>query len=316
MDTTEFTRDLTSEAEAGLIEPPIGRDAELRFIFEVLNLDGKANVLIKGPAGCGKTAIAEGVAYHMVNNSEYRSHRKKRLVALDLTALNAGATYVGQFEERVTKFLNQAKSDEALVVFIDEIHMLMGFGKASSSGASRDLSQIIKPALARGELSCIGATTHEEFERDIAPDEAFVRRFTELSVTPPGAEAVHQILKRISVKAKYSNHIEFTERTLGAVISASEAKWPRRFQPDKAIDLLKLVIRAEDTGSGAPVKGRKARSMAEYIKHVSSELACIQRNDLEELKGLAEQWLEVRDNVGRTVDLGEPELLHLLENNM
>jgi len=314
METSEFSRDLTSEAEAGLLETPLGRDNELQFIFRALAENGKSSVMIKGPAGCGKTAIAEGVAYHMVNNPAYRSHPKKRLIALDLTALNAGAMYVGQFEERVTKFLNKVRGDDSLVVFIDEIHMLMGFGKASSSGASRDLSQIIKPALARGEMSCIGATTNEEFDRDIAPDGAFVRRFTELALAPLGPDAVLKILQRMAVKAKYTNGLEISEPTLRAVVVASEAKWPTRFQPDKAIDLMRLLVRTQSGARLHPAAGSsKGKGIDDYIKLVNSELTYLQRQDYEGLKKLSEQWLDVRGSTSQMVNLDEASLTRLLE---
>ncbi len=162
-------------------------------------------------------------------------------------------------------------------------------------------------------MSCIGATTEEEFERDIAPDGAFVRRFTDLSIAPLGPEAVVKILQRMAVKAKYTNGIEISDQTLRAVIAASETKWPKRFQPDKAIDLLRLLVRSQQTGRSSPTTSSKGKGIEEYIKLVNSELTYLQRQDFDGLKKLAEQWLDVRGSACVTVNVDEAGLTRLLE---
>jgi ATP-dependent Clp protease ATP-binding subunit ClpA len=314
MEISEFSRDLTAEAEAGLIEPPIGRDSDLEFIFRVLNQDEKSNVLITGPAGCGKTALAEGVAYHLVNNKIYSEHKRKKLITLDLTALNSGAMYVGQFEERVTKFLDEVRSDNSIVVFIDEIHMLMGFGKTGSAGASRDLSQIIKPALARGEMSCIGATTREEFDQYIAPDGAFVRRFSERVIEPLGNEAVQKILKRISVKYRYTNGVEVTDETLTNIIQVSDEKWPTRYQPDKAIDLFRLITMKNEPSIKNNNNPSMKQSLESYIEVLNSEIAMINQEDYSGLNRVASKWLGLNANIQSAINLNLQEVRNLVES--
>lgn len=311
MEISDFTRDLSAEANAGLLEKPIGRDTELDFIMKSIAQDGKSNVLIIGPAGVGKTVLAEGLACILSSNEVPANFPKKKVLELNLTAMNSGAMYVGQFEERVMAFIDTIKRDPSIVVFIDEIHMLMGFGKAGDGGAARDLSQIIKPPLARGEICCLGATTNEEFERYIRPDAAFVRRFQMLELAPLKREAVFQILKRCALKNKYTNGIEFTDDTLALLVDVSDQIYPRRFQPDKSLDLLRRLLIAQRTDTRL-AEGASDRRLLDYISLLKKELGFVARQDYDSLGASAKAWMGIKDKAIQTVDLSREQIISLL----
>ncbi len=311
MDITDFTKDMTAEAEAGFLERPIGRDKELEFILRALNQEGKSNVLILGPAGSGKTVLAEGLAYMIKNNEVPENYPRKKVLEVNLTALNSGAIYVGQFEERVTHFIENVKNDPSVIVFIDEIHMLMGFGKAGDGGAARDLSQIIKPPLARGQICCLGATTKEEFDRYIASDAAFVRRFQILNLEPLDIDAVFQILKRATLKNKYTYGVEFSDDTISRLIEISEQYYINRFQPDKSLDVLKRLVIGLQIGSNI-AKNSTERNLVDYIKILDQELSLVERGEFNLVQKQAKEWLGIFETQIKTIDLTKENIIQIL----
>lgn len=311
MELADFTRDLTAEADAGLLDRPIGRDKEMSFILKILGQEGKSNALVLGPAGSGKTVIAEGLAFMLANNEIPGGYPRKKVLEVNLTAMNSGAMYVGQFEERVTVFIEKVKNDPSIIVFIDEIHMLMGFGKAGDGSAARDLSQIIKPPLARGQICCLGATTQEEFDTYIAQDSAFVRRFQVLNLEPLERDAVIQILKRTALKNKYVYGIEFTEDSLGAMVDISEQLFPRRHQPDKSLDVLKrLTLSLQENPEISPKK--KKKPLKDYIRLLDEELSLVDHSNYMKLREKAVEWLGLSNVVAKTIDLSREEAISLL----
>src|SRR6266481_3577893 len=191
----KYTRDITKEARAGKLDPVIGRDEEIRRTIQVLSRRTKNNPVLIGEPGVGKTAIVEGLALRIVNGDVPESLKDKRLLALDLGAMVAGAKYRGEFEERLNAVLQeiQAAAGE-IIVFIDELHTLVGAGKAEGA---MDASNMLKPALARGELHCVGATTLDEYRKHIEKDAALARRFQPVFVTEPSVEDTISILRGI-----------------------------------------------------------------------------------------------------------------------
>lgn len=311
MEISDFTRDLTAEARSGLLERPIGRDRELKVIVGVLGSSDKSNALIIGPAGSGKTMLAEGLACMITEGDVPAEYPRSKVIELNTTALNSGAMYVGQFEERVTQFLEFVKSDPRIVVFIDEIHMLMGFGRAGDSGASRDFSQIIKPALARGQICAIGATTTEEYQRYIEPDAAFARRFQLVELRPLLQDAVLQILRRAGVKVKYRHGLEFTDTTLSAIFQLSEELYPNRSQPDKALDVLKRVT-GQLRRSEATFPHPNTNSISAYVDLLADELYALKNQNFNKVQAFARKWLGLQQERAATVEKSKEELAQIV----
>lgn len=312
---SDFTRNLTEEAEAGLLEMPLGRDKEIETILNIVSVEGKSNVLLLGPAGCGKTMLVEGVACKLVELiSRNQSPHRSKLILLNLTALNSGAMYVGQFEKRVTDFLNYVRQDPSIIVFIDEIHMVMGFGTASGSNASRDFSQILKPALARGEMCCIGATTTHEYERDIKPDGAFVRRFQTINLNPVDAHTIVEIIRKHALKIKYNYGMEFSDQTIQSVISISESLYPDRYQPDKSIDIIRKVAACIQSTTKEKSSGNRRRTIDAYLDALGHEIKAVERNDSSGLIRAAQDWLGVSASKSSLVDLNIDSLRELLQS--
>lgn len=232
----KYARDLTKAAREGKIDPIIGRDDEIRRAMQVLSRRTKNNPVLIGEPGVGKTAIAEGLALRIVNGDVPESLRNKRLLSLDMGALIAGAKYRGEFEERLKGVLNEVTSAAGeIILFIDEMHTLVGAGKADGA---MDAANLIKPALARGELHCIGATTLDEYRKHVEKDAALARRFQPLVVEEPTVEDTISILRGIKEKYELHHGVRISDSALVAAATLSHRYITDRFLPDKAIDLM------------------------------------------------------------------------------
>src|SRR5579871_3605125 len=232
----KYARDLTQAARDGKLDPVIGRDEEIRRTIQVLSRRTKNNPVLIGEPGVGKTAIVEGLALRIVNGDVPDSLQDKKLLALDMGAMIAGAKYRGEFEERLKAVLSEISAAEGeIIVFIDELHTLIGAGKAEGA---MDASNMLKPALARGELHCIGATTLDEYKKHVEKDAALARRFQPVFVAEPTVEDTISILRGIKEKYELHHGVRITDGAIVAAATLSNRYITDRFLPDKAIDLV------------------------------------------------------------------------------
>jgi ATP-dependent Clp protease ATP-binding subunit ClpC len=231
----EFSRDLTQLAKIGKLDPVIGRDAEIDRVLQILSRRTKNNPVIIGEAGIGKTAIVEGLAQRIVSTDVPENVLNRRVVSLDLGALIAGTKYRGQFEERLKIVMKEIVQADNIILFIDELHTLVGAGAAEGS---IDASSMLKPALARGEIQCIGATTLDEFRKHIEKDGALKRRFQPIYVQPPSVEETINIIKGLRPKYESHHKIKITDEAVVASAHLSDRYITDRFLPDKAIDVI------------------------------------------------------------------------------
>jgi ATP-dependent Clp protease ATP-binding subunit ClpC len=233
-----FGRDITKLAEEDKLDPIIGRENEIERVSQILSRRKKNNPILIGEPGVGKTAIVEGLALRIIQKKVSRTLFNKRIVMLDLAALVAGTKYRGQFEERMKAIMNELEKSRDVILFIDEIHTIVGAGGATGS---LDASNIFKPALARGELQCIGASTLDEYRQHIEKDGALDRRFQKVMVDPPSAEEAVNILENIKPKYEEFHNVEYSDDAVSACVKLSDRYITDRFLPDKAIDVLDEV---------------------------------------------------------------------------
>ena len=230
-----FGRDLTVLAEEGKLDPVVGREKEIQRVSQILSRRKKNNPLLIGEPGVGKSAIAEGLALRIVKRKVSRTLFNKRVVTLDLASLVAGTKYRGQFEERMKAVMNELEKNDDIILFIDEIHTIVGAGGATGS---LDASNMFKPALARGEIQCIGATTLDEYRQYIEKDGALERRFQKVIVEPTSVEETIEILNNIKSKYEEHHNVDYTDGAIEACVKLTNRYMTERFLPDKAIDAL------------------------------------------------------------------------------
>ncbi|MDE6757596.1 MAG: ATP-dependent Clp protease ATP-binding subunit, partial [Muribaculaceae bacterium] len=231
----KFGNDMTKLAEAGKLDPVIGRDVEIERLAQILSRRKKNNPVLIGEPGVGKSAIVEGLALRIVQRKVSRILFDKRVISLDMASLVAGTKYRGQFEERLKSVLNELSKNDNIILFIDELHTIVGAGNAAGS---MDAANLLKPALARGEIQCIGATTLDEYRKNIEKDGALERRFQKVTVEPTSADETLTILR--SIKDKYEDHhnVTYTPEAIEACVSLTERYVSDRNFPDKAIDAM------------------------------------------------------------------------------
>lgn len=278
-----FSRDLNKLAEAGKLDPVIGRDREILRIAQILSRRKKNNPIILGEPGCGKTALVEGLAIKIVNGECPRNLVDKRIVNLDLTSVVAGTKYRGQFEERMKVIIEELQANPNIIVFIDEIHTLVGSGNSSGS---MDGSNIFKPALSRGELQCIGATTLDEFRKNIEKDGALERRFQKVIVEPSSVDETIQILKNVRDKYENFHKVNYSDEVIETCVKLADRYITDREFPDKAFDILDEVGARMQTDLKVP----------DLIEDLKKKAADIKQQKIDVVKKQNyEQAAELRD---------------------
>lgn len=234
-------RNLTQEAKEGKLDPVIGRDKEIQETAEILSRRTKNNPILVGDAGVGKTAVVEGLAQAIVKGDVPEAIKDKQIISIDLSALEAGTQYRGSFEENIQNLMKEVKQAKNVVLFFDEIHQIMGAGSSGDDSGSKGLADIIKPALSRGELSLIGATTQDEYRNTIMKDGALARRFNDVVINEPSKESSFEILKGLRKAYENHHHVKLPDDVLKAAVDYSVQYLPQRSLPDKAIDLIDMT---------------------------------------------------------------------------
>ena len=304
----KYARNLVSEAREGKLDPVIGRDEEIRRVLQILSRRTKNNPILIGEPGTGKTAIVEGLAQRIVRGDVPENLKNKQLYSLDMGALVAGAKYKGEFEERLKSVINEVtQAESGIILFIDEIHTLVGAGK--SEGAM-DAANILKPALARGELRSIGATTLEEYQKYFEKDKALERRFQTVTVDEPTPEDAISILRGLKEKYENHHHVRIQDDAIIAAVNLSHRYINERFLPDKAIDLMdEAAAKLRMERDSQP---EELDEITRRLRQLEIEREAIKReNDTQKLEGLNREIsdLQEREKAYRAKWEGEKELL-------
>ena len=303
---------MTKAAEEGKLDPVVGRVKEIERLAQILSRRKKNNPILIGEPGVGKSAIVEGLALRIVEKKVSRILFDKRVIALDMTAVVAGTKYRGQFEERIRSILNELKKNPNIILFIDEIHTIVGAGSAAGS---MDEANMLKPALARGEIQCIGATTLDEYRQNIEKDGALERRFQKVIVEPTTAEETLQILKNIKDKYEDHHNVNYTDAALEACVKLTDRYITDRNFPDKAIDALdEAGSRVHLTNITAPKEIEEQEKLIDEMKSLKNEAVRLQNFELaasyrdkekeytNQLDTLKEEWEKSLKENRETVD--------------
>ena len=291
----EYARDLTAMAHSQQFDPLIGREKEVERIIQILSRRTKNNPILLGEPGVGKTAIVEGLAQRIVDGNVPLFIANKRILSLDLSLIVAGTKYRGQFEERLKGIIKELKENPDIIIFIDEIHSLIGAGSAEGS---LDAANILKPALSRGEISCIGATTIREYRRYIEKDRSLLRRFQAITVNPPSEEETLQILEGVKERYESFHKVKYSDTAIRSAVYQSNRYITDRFFPDKAIDIL--------DEAGAKVKLRRVadtqnlRRLEAEVRSIVKEMKkAISDKDFEKAVFLREREIELKEEIER-----------------
>ncbi len=284
-----FGRDLTQIAEEGKMDPVVGREKEIERVSQILSRRKKNNPLLIGEPGVGKSAIAEGLALRIIQRKVSRVLYNKRVISLDIASLVAGTKYRGQFEERMKAIMNELEKNDDIILFIDELHTIVGAGGATGS---LDASNMFKPALARGEIQCIGATTLDEYRQHIEKDGALERRFQKVMVEPTSPEETIQILNNIKDKYEAHHNVNYTDGAIEACVSLTSRYITNRFLPDKSIDAL------DEAGSRVHIKNIK---VPQEILNLEAELERVREEKTQVVKSQKyEEAAQLRDTEKKT----------------
>ncbi|URA09453.1 ATP-dependent Clp protease ATP-binding subunit [Thermospira aquatica] len=318
----KFTRNLNTMAEQGLLDPVIGREKEIERLIQVLNRRQKNNPLLLGEPGVGKTAIVERVAQLIVRREVPQKLLGKRILLLDLGLIVAGTKYRGEFEERMKNIIKEVEESDNVILFIDEIHTILGAGNAEGA---LDASNMLKPALARGTLRCIGATTFDEYRKHIEKDKAFARRFQTLVVSEPTVEETIEILQHLKPRYEVFHRVKYTDRAIEMAAYLANRYLTERHLPDKAIDLLdeagaywgsNLTEKPEELIQMEKQIAELEQEKAQYVRQQIYEKAAATRDALQKLKATYEQrkfeWISRQTE--RTVVIDQKEIEYIVSS--
>ena len=297
----KFGVDLTRRASEGFLDPVIGRAAEIQRMITVLGRRSKNNPALIGEPGVGKTAVVEGLAQKIADNKVPEFLKGKRLFQLDLTAMIAGTKYRGQFEERLQKVLSVAKKHQEVILFIDELHLLVGAGSAEGS---MDAANVLKPALARGEVRLIGATTFDEYRKHIEKDAALSRRFQAVTVAEPSPEEAVAMLKGLSGNLAKHHQVQISDEILAEAVDLSQRYVTERFLPDKAIDVIDEA--ASLLKSSLPAKLSRKDKLSRRIKQLAGKIdAAVEAEDYQQAAEFKMQMRQLEQQAGKLTDEAE-----------
>jgi len=289
-----FSRDLIKMVEEGKIDPIIGRDEEVKRIAQILSRKKKNNAVIVGEAGVGKSALVEKLALMIQKGDCPPNLLEKRIMALDLTSLVAGTKYRGQFEERIKAILNELVESPNVIVFIDELHTMVGAGNASGS---MDAANILKPALARGEIQCIGATTLDEYKKSIEKDAALVRRFQKIILKEPTAQETVQILKNLQSSYQDFHKVLYDDNVIETIVKLSSRYITDRQFPDKAIDVLDELGSEKRVTTKTPENIEKLKKQIDEIKE--TKIAVVKSQNYEQAAKLRDEEKKLKDKLDK-----------------